>query len=104
MLHKHSLYRQRQEKMLIILLQFNIETILLGLVSVPLIALYPYMKRYTHWPQIMLGIVFNWGILLVSIEFYNNINGLIKDSRSLVNYIKDNPTKYLRAYFEAKKK
>ena len=37
-------------------------------------------------------------------DLYNNINGLIVDSRSLVNDIKDNPTKYLRAYFEAKKK
>jgi len=37
-------------------------------------------------------------------ELYNNINGLIVDSKSLVNDIKDNPTKYLRAYFAAKKK
>ena len=37
-------------------------------------------------------------------EFYNNVNGLVTDSRGLVNDIKDNPTKYLRAYFEAKKK
>ena len=42
--------------------------------------------------------------LLNNEEFYNNINGLVTDSRGLVNDIKDNPTKYLRAYFEAKKK
>ena len=37
-------------------------------------------------------------------ELYNNVNDLIVDSKSLVNDIKDNPTKYLRAYFAAKKK
>ena len=37
-------------------------------------------------------------------EFYNNINGLVTDSRKLINDVRDNPTKYLRAYFEAKKK
>ena len=37
-------------------------------------------------------------------ELYNNINGLIVDVRSLVDDVKDNPTKYLRAYFNAKKK
>ena len=37
-------------------------------------------------------------------ELYNNINGLIVDARSLVDDVKDNPTKYLRAYFNAKKK
>ena len=37
-------------------------------------------------------------------EIYNNLNGLIVDSKSLINDIKDNPTKYLRAYFAAKKK
>ena len=42
--------------------------------------------------------------LINSDEFYTNINGLITDSRSLLEDVKKNPTKYLRAYFEAKKK
>ena len=60
--------------LLIVLLQFNINTILIGLLSVPLVILYPYMKRYTYWPQLCLGLVFNWGVLIVSIEFFNEIN------------------------------
>ena len=48
----------------IILIQFNNLTIVLGLLSVPLIFSYPYMKRFTYWPQLFLGITFNWGILL----------------------------------------
>ena len=59
---------------LMILLQFNINAILTALLSVPLVIFYPYMKRYTHWPQLCLGLVFNWGVLIVSIEFFNEIN------------------------------
>ena len=44
------------------------------------------------------------GKIINNDELYNNMNSLIVDSKSLVNDIKDNPTKYLRAYFEAKKK
>ncbi len=46
----------------------------------------------------------SFGKMINDDELYNNINGLIIDSKSLVNDIKDNPTKYLRAYFAAKKK
>lgn len=56
-----------------ILIQFNIKSIIIGLLSFPLIIVYPYMKRYTHWPQLILGIVFNWGIIIVSFQFYNNL-------------------------------
>ena len=49
---------------LIILLQFNYLTIFLGLISMPLAFIYPFMKRYTYWPQLFLGITFNWGILM----------------------------------------
>ena len=64
---------------LLILLQFKINSILIALASVPLIVIYPFMKRYTYWPQLFLGLVFNWGILITSIEFYNKItiNALI---------------------------
>ena len=54
---------------LIILYQFNIKSILIGLFSFPFILLYPLMKRYTHWPQLVLGIIFSWGVILVSTEF-----------------------------------
>ena len=37
-------------------------------------------------------------------ELYNNLNGLIVDARSIVDDVKNNPTKYLKAYFNAKKK
>jgi len=53
----------------LILMQFSLKTILFGLASVPLIVIYPFTKRFTNWPQLFLGIVFNWGVLIVSIEF-----------------------------------
>ena len=59
---------------LYILLQFNIYSIFLGLVSFPLIFLYPFLKRYTYWPQIGLGLIFNWGVLIVSVEFNSIIS------------------------------
>ena len=42
--------------------------------------------------------------LLNNDELYDNINGLVLDARSLLDDVKNNPTKYLRAWFEAKKK
>ena len=49
---------------LIILIQFNNLTILLGLCSMPLAFSYPYMKRFTYWPQLFLGVTFNFGLIL----------------------------------------
>lgn len=49
---------------LLILSQMNVFTIALGVVSVPLIAIYPLMKRVTWWPQAFLGLVFNFGVLM----------------------------------------
>ncbi len=49
---------------LLILLQFNLFTIELGAASLILIAIYPFMKRATWWPQAWLGLTFNWGALL----------------------------------------
>ena len=59
---------------LIILFQFNNTTILFGLSSGLLIILYPFMKRITYWPQLFLGIVFNWGVILTFLVFDKNIN------------------------------
>jgi 4-hydroxybenzoate polyprenyltransferase len=47
-----------------VLLQFNGLTIWLGLVSLAVVALYPFLKRLTNWPQIGLGLAFSWGALL----------------------------------------
>ena len=49
---------------LIVLLQFNKITILMAIASMPLAFTYPYMKRFTYWPQLYLGITFNYGLLL----------------------------------------
>ena len=58
---------------LIILLQFNSTAIVVTLASIPLIIIYPLMKRYTYWPQLFLGIVFNWGILVASAQITESI-------------------------------
>lgn len=47
-----------------ILLQFNGFTIWLGIASLLLVAIYPFMKRFTYWPQFFLGLAFNWGCLV----------------------------------------
>ena len=49
---------------LLVLLNFNYFTILLALCSMPLAFSYPLMKRYTYWPQLFLGITFNYGLIL----------------------------------------
>tara|TARA_A100001015_G_C14872597_1_gene665014 strand:- start:229 stop:1092 length:864 start_codon:yes stop_codon:yes gene_type:complete len=49
---------------LIVLLQFNKFTILLAIGSMPLAFTYPLMKRFTYWPQLFLGITFNYGLIL----------------------------------------
>lgn len=49
---------------LVILLQFNSYAIAVGVSSLALIVLYPFMKRITYWPQLVLGLTFNWGALL----------------------------------------
>jgi 4-hydroxybenzoate polyprenyltransferase len=49
---------------LAVLLQFNQFTILLGVLSLALVAVYPFMKRVTWWPQAWLGLTFNWGALM----------------------------------------
>ena len=47
-----------------ILIQFNLITIFLGLVSMTLAFAYPFMKRITYWPQLFLGLTFNWGLIM----------------------------------------
>jgi 4-hydroxybenzoate polyprenyltransferase len=49
---------------LVVLVQFNTYTVYLGLASLGLVAVYPFMKRVTWWPQAWLGLAFNWGALV----------------------------------------
>ncbi|MEQ1771505.1 MAG: 4-hydroxybenzoate octaprenyltransferase [Devosia sp.] len=48
----------------VILISFNLITILLGAASLVLVAIYPFMKRITWWPQFFLGLAFSWGALV----------------------------------------
>ena len=48
----------------LILLQFNFLTILIGILSIIPISIYPLMKRITWWPQVFLGVTFNWGAII----------------------------------------
>ncbi len=59
---------------LLILLQFNSLTIILGMSSMILVFIYPFMKRITYWPQLFLGLTFNWGIILGWTSITNNIS------------------------------
>ncbi|MBX3506266.1 MAG: 4-hydroxybenzoate octaprenyltransferase [Parvibaculum sp.] len=49
---------------LAVLISFNSFAIILGFSSLILVAIYPFMKRITHWPQFVLGLAFNWGALM----------------------------------------
>ena len=49
---------------LVVLMQLNKYTIILGVASLVLVAIYPFMKRITYWPQLFLGLTFNWGALM----------------------------------------
>ena len=59
---------------LIVLLQFNYLTILIAIASMPLAFTYPLMKRLTYWPQLFLGITFNYGLILGWTSINNEIN------------------------------
>jgi 4-hydroxybenzoate polyprenyltransferase len=49
---------------LAVLISFNSFTIVLGIASLAIVAVYPFMKRITYWPQIVLGLAFSWGALM----------------------------------------
>ena len=59
---------------LLILLQFNWLTIVLGISSIVLAFAYPFMKRITYWPQLFLGLTFNWGIIMGWTSITNSIS------------------------------
>src|SRR6185369_5376066 len=49
---------------LAVLLQFNRFAIMTGIASLVIVAVYPFMKRITWWPQVVLGLAFSWGALM----------------------------------------
>ena len=57
----------------LVLINFNYFTIIIALASMPLAFTYPLMKRFTYWPQLFLGITFNYGLILG----WTSINGEI---------------------------
>jgi 4-hydroxybenzoate polyprenyltransferase len=59
---------------LLVLLKFNTLTVILALGSMPLAFSYPLMKRYTYWPQLFLGITFNYGLILGWVCINNQID------------------------------
>ena len=59
---------------LLVLLQFNKLTIILGMSSMIFAFSYPFMKRITYWPQLFLGLTFNWGIIMGWAALTNNIS------------------------------
>ncbi len=59
---------------LLILINFNFLTIVLAFCSMPLAFTYPLMKRYTYWPQLFLGITFNYGLILGWTSIENQIS------------------------------
>ena len=58
----------------LVLINFNLLTILLALASMPLAFTYPLMKRYTYWPQLFLGVTFNYGLILAWTSISANLN------------------------------
>ena len=58
----------------LVLINFNYFTITIALASMPLAFTYPLMKRYTYWPQLFLGVTFNYGLILGWTSINNEIN------------------------------
>ena len=58
----------------LVLINFNKFTIYMALISMPLAFTYPLMKRFTYWPQLFLGVTFNYGLILAWISISNQIS------------------------------
>ncbi len=57
-----------------VLISFNTFTIALGIASLAIVAVYPFMKRITYWPQIVLGLAFSWGALMGWAAAFGSLN------------------------------
>jgi 4-hydroxybenzoate polyprenyltransferase len=66
---------------LAVLLQFNRFAVVSGIASLSVVAIYPFMKRITYWPQIVLGLAFSWGALMGFAVTFSSI-----DATALVLY------------------
>ena len=58
----------------VVLIQFNLLTVFLGLGSMFFAFTYPFMKRITYWPQLFLGLTFNWGLVMAWTSMNNHIS------------------------------
>ena len=58
----------------IVILQLNTLSIIIGSTSILLVVIYPLMKKYTYWPQLFLGLTFNWGIIVGYAASSNNLS------------------------------
>ena len=58
----------------LVLINFNKFTIYMALLSMPMAFTYPLMKRFTYWPQLFLGITFNYGLVLAWISIQNEVS------------------------------
>jgi len=58
----------------LILINFNKLTIILALCSIPFALVYPLMKRITYWPQLFLGITFNYGLILGWVSIHDKLS------------------------------
>jgi 4-hydroxybenzoate polyprenyltransferase len=65
----------------VVLLQFNRFAIATGIASLAIVAVYPFMKRITYWPQVVLGLAFSWGALMGFAVMFGHI-----DATALVLY------------------
>ena len=68
-----------------ILIQFNFLTIILGLASMLFAFSYPFMKRITYWPQLFLGLTFNWGIIMAWASVSNYLNLIEVDFTPIIS-------------------
>jgi|SRR6516164_3528100 len=61
---------------LVVLLQFNRFAVATGIASLAIVAVYPFMKRITWWPQVVLGLAFSWGALMGFAVILGRIDGV----------------------------
>ena len=59
---------------LLVVIQFNATVIIWSFFVIPLVVVYPLLKRITHFPQVVLGLAFNWGVIVGSLNQNENIN------------------------------
>lgn len=59
---------------LLVLVQFNLTTILTGIASLAIVAIYPFMKRVSDFPQFILGLAFNWGVLVAWVAVHESFS------------------------------